>query len=81
MSDNSQNKLSVIMIVKNEEHQIERTLKSVAWADEIVVVDAFSDDNTVSICKNIRIKFFNTNGLILVFSDSGHYVMLPIHGF
>ncbi len=58
MSDNSQNKLSVIMIVKNEAHQIERTLKSVAWADEIVVVDAFSDDNTISICKKYTDKVF-----------------------
>ncbi len=44
-------KLSVTIITFNEESNIERCLKSVAWADEIVVVDSFSSDRTVEICR------------------------------
>ncbi len=45
------NKLSVVIITKNEEKNIERCLTSVLWADEIVVVDSGSVDNTVRICE------------------------------
>ena len=41
-------KLSVTIITKNESADIEAALASVAWADEIVVVDAESDDDTVA---------------------------------
>ncbi len=47
----SGNKLSVIIITKNEEANIRACLESVAWADEIVVVDSNSSDGTVDICK------------------------------
>ncbi|HID81951.1 MAG TPA: glycosyltransferase family 2 protein [Chromatiales bacterium] len=43
--------LSVIIITKNEEKKIRDCLESVKWADEIVVVDAGSEDRTVQICK------------------------------
>jgi len=43
--------ISACIIVLNEEKNIRDCLKSVKWADEIVVVDAFSNDKTVSICK------------------------------
>lgn len=43
--------LSVIIITKNESAVIRRCLKSVAWADEIVVVDSGSGDDTVAICR------------------------------
>lgn len=43
--------LSVIIIVKNEEHDIRVCLESVAWADEIIVLDSGSVDNTLSIVK------------------------------
>lgn len=39
--------LSVIVITLNEERNIDRCLRSVHWADEIVVVDSFSRDRTV----------------------------------
>jgi glycosyltransferase involved in cell wall biosynthesis len=45
------NKISVIVIAGNEEGNIEDCLKSVAWADEIVVVDSESTDRTVEIAK------------------------------
>lgn len=43
--------LSVIIITKNEAHAIGACLASVAWADEIIVVDSGSDDDTVAICQ------------------------------
>ncbi len=53
--------LSIIIITKNEEHNIEDCLKSVAWADEIVVFDSGSTDNTVDICKRYTNKVFVTD--------------------
>ncbi|MSR76791.1 MAG: glycosyltransferase family 2 protein [Candidatus Omnitrophica bacterium] len=38
--------LSVVMIVKNEAHRIVRSLESVRWAEEIIVVDSASEDET-----------------------------------
>lgn len=44
-------RVSACIITHNEEDKIERCLKSVGWCDEIIVVDSFSDDRTVEICK------------------------------
>ena len=44
--------LSVVIIAKNEEANIEETLQSVnGWADEIIVVDDYSADKTTEISK------------------------------
>lgn len=49
--------LSVVIIAFNEEKHIEQCLKSVAdVADEIVVVDSFSTDGTLEICKKYNVK-------------------------
>lgn len=46
-------KLSVVIITFNEEKNISRCLESVQTiADEIVVVDSNSSDNTVEICNS-----------------------------
>jgi glycosyltransferase involved in cell wall biosynthesis len=44
-------KLSVTVITKNEATDIGPALRSVAWADEIVVVDSESTDATVAIAR------------------------------
>jgi glycosyltransferase involved in cell wall biosynthesis len=51
--------LSVIIITKNEERNIRACLKSVTWADEIIVVDAGSMDRTVDIAKEFTQKIFS----------------------
>ncbi len=52
------NKLSSVLIVKNEAANIERCLKSLSFADEIVVLDTGSTDNTVEICKKYTDKIY-----------------------
>jgi glycosyltransferase involved in cell wall biosynthesis len=44
-------KLSVAIVALNEGANLGRTLESVAWADEIVVLDSGSTDNTLEIAK------------------------------
>ncbi len=51
-------KLSVTIITYNEEKNIRDCLESVKWADEIVVVDSFSADKTVEICREWTNKVF-----------------------
>ncbi len=48
---NCRQKLSVTVITFNEEKNIRDALESVRWADEIVVIDSFSTDRTVDICR------------------------------
>ena len=43
--------LSVIIITKNEALNIRACLESVMWADEIIVVDSGSTDETTAICR------------------------------
>ena len=44
-------RLSVVMIVKNEQLSIAECLQSVSWADEIIVLDAGSEDDTRKIAQ------------------------------
>jgi glycosyltransferase involved in cell wall biosynthesis len=43
--------VSAIVVCFNEERNIGACLESLRWCDEIVVVDAFSTDGTVEICR------------------------------
>ena len=52
------NKISVIIITKDEEKNISDCLKSVEWADEIIVIDAESNDKTVKLAKIFTDKIF-----------------------
>ena len=49
-------KLTALLIVKNEEKRIRNCLESVKWADEIVVVDGYSNDKTIDICNEYNAK-------------------------
>lgn len=50
-------KISAFVITKNESAKIAGCLKSLEWADEIVVVDDFSTDDTPAICKEFGVAF------------------------
>jgi glycosyltransferase involved in cell wall biosynthesis len=51
--------LSVIIPAYNEENMIEDCLKSVAWANEIILVDNGSEDATASIAKRYGARVIN----------------------
>lgn len=48
--------LSVVIITCNEEKNIGRTLESVRWADEIILVDSGSTDRTLEIARSFGDK-------------------------
>ena len=52
-------KISATVIVHNEEDNIAEVCESVAWADEIIIVDSDSTDRTVEIAKQYTDKIFN----------------------
>ena len=64
-------KLTVTVITRNEAANIEGALESVKWADEIVVVDSHSADETVALAEryNARIALHDWAG----YSDQRNY--------
>jgi glycosyltransferase involved in cell wall biosynthesis len=50
--------LSIAMITMNEEANLPRTLDSVRFADEIIIVDSFSTDRTLEIARNYNANVF-----------------------
>jgi glycosyltransferase involved in cell wall biosynthesis len=59
-------KISVVINTLNEEKNIERAIKSVEFADEIIVCDMHSDDNTVILAKKLgaKIIFHKRTGFV-----------------
>ncbi len=56
-------KISATVICFNEEQKIERCLKSLAFCDEIVVIDSGSTDNTVALAKALASKVIHQSWL------------------
>jgi glycosyltransferase involved in cell wall biosynthesis len=50
--------LSVVLITRNEQDEIEECLEGVSWADEIVVVDSRSTDRTVELARRFTDRVF-----------------------
>lgn len=48
--------ISAVVITKNEEETITDCLKSLSWCDEIIIVDDFSNDKTLGVIKNLKLK-------------------------
>lgn len=46
--------ISVFIVTKNEEKNIDRCLKSLDFADEIIIVDQQSEDNTLNFAKKYK---------------------------
>ncbi len=53
--------LSVIVIVKNEALEIRRCLESLRFADELIILDSGSVDDTVAICREYTDQVFITD--------------------
>jgi len=51
-------RLSVVVVTLNEAERIRACLESVVWADELVVVDAESQDKTVLIARELTDRVF-----------------------
>jgi glycosyltransferase involved in cell wall biosynthesis len=50
--------ISFALLALNEEANIERTLKSISWADEIILVDSGSMDRTIEIAQRYGARVF-----------------------
>ncbi|MFE3870365.1 glycosyltransferase family 2 protein [Flavobacterium sp. ZS1P70] len=62
MDFNQNNKISVLIITLNEEENIPALLADLDFADEIIVVDSFSTDNTKSIAISFsQVRFIENN--------------------
>ena len=58
----AKNKLSVVLATKNEEKNIGRCILAVKdIADEVIIYDEYSKDNTVKIAKNLGAKVTKFN--------------------
>lgn len=51
-------RLSVVIITKNAAHLLPDCLSCVTWADEIVILDGGSSDNTVALSRGLGAKVF-----------------------
>jgi len=57
-------KISAVIITYNEEKNIKRCLNSIVdIADEIIVIDSFSNDATKEICSHFNVKFIEAEWL------------------
>jgi glycosyltransferase involved in cell wall biosynthesis len=77
-------KISVALITYNEEKNLPDCLRSIKWADEIVVVDDSSKDRTREIAKEFGAKviktakktFFDENKNVAIEACSGDWIFL-----
>lgn len=56
--------ISAVILTKNSEKTIQKTLDSVLFCDEIVIIDDFSQDGTLKIIKNEELKMKNNKIII-----------------
>jgi glycosyltransferase involved in cell wall biosynthesis len=57
----------------NNEDLVEDCLKNIKWADEIIVVDSYSTDKTVEICRKYTDKIYQRKWP--GFKDQSNYTM------
>jgi glycosyltransferase involved in cell wall biosynthesis len=50
--------ITAIILTHNNETSIKKTLESLSWCDERIVIDDFSSDKTVSIAKSYKTKIY-----------------------
>lgn len=55
--------LSVIIIARNDQKHLPACMASVAWADEIIVIDNESEDRTAAVAKKHGARVYSVKGL------------------
>lgn len=70
--------ISIIVLTKNEEDRINVCLESVKWADELLVADSGSTDDTLKIAKKYTDKIISLNDLD--FSAARNMAMEQVKG-
>lgn len=55
------NKVTAIVLTKNEEKKIDRCLEALKFTDEIIVIDDYSSDNTVKIAEKFGVKIIKNS--------------------
>ena len=68
--------ISILILTKNEAENLPRCLESVAWSDDIVVLDSGSTDDTVEIARAFGAKVFH-RGFDDEASQRAHSLTLP----
>jgi glycosyltransferase involved in cell wall biosynthesis len=51
-------KITACILTKNEEKNISRSIKSAKWCDEIIIVDDYSTDKTLSLARKFKVKIY-----------------------
>ncbi len=69
----SRPKISALAITFNEEDNLKRYVDSLSFADEIIIVDSYSTDNTAQIAKELNVKFIQKE--FINFSDQRNYAI------
>ena len=59
--------ISVVVLTKNEEKNIVDCLESLAWCDEIIIIDDYSEDKTLEIIQNSKFKIQNYNSKFKIY--------------
>jgi len=51
-------KVSAVVIIRNEAENLKMSLPKLLWCNEIIIVDDFSTDESISICESFGCKIF-----------------------
>lgn len=51
-------KIATIVLTKNEETHLAKTLKSISWVNDVIIIDSGSTDETLKIAKKYKCKIY-----------------------
>ena len=74
-------RVSAYILTFNEAEKIADAIKSVSWADEVLVVDSNSTDNTVKIAESLGARVVQVKSRALVLYETLQSKLVPTLGF